>query len=101
MSFLTLRALQDAVKHEGHEQAQRLGTLADLGAQERPLKTIEIEVGYVLRIEVRPQFAHGLRLAKQAGIPLLPVGQYGFQLGAEELALICELLTEMANQTPA
>src|SRR2546427_8157144 len=94
-------ALQDTVKHARHEQAERCRTLADLGAQERPLKTIEIEVGDLLRIEVRPQFAHRLGLAKQAGIPPPPAGQHRFQLGAEAVALIRQLLTEIANQAPA
>src|SRR5438309_5543179 len=75
-------ALQDAVKHEGHEQPQRLWTLADLGTQDRPLKTIEIEFGELLRIEVRPQFAHSLGLTKQARIALPPVAQHRFQLSA-------------------
>src|SRR6516162_7513623 len=93
-------ALQDAIKHEGHEQPQRCGTLADLGSQDRPLKTIEIELGDLLRIAVRPQFAYRLGLTKQARIALPPVGEHGFQLGAEGRALVRELLTQIANQTP-
>src|SRR5262249_61512023 len=77
-------ALQDTVKHHRHEQPQRRGTLADFGTQDCPLKTIEIELGKLLRIEVRPQFAHRLGLPKQARIALPPVGEHGFQLGAEE-----------------
>src|SRR5215813_9393472 len=93
-------APQDTVKHEGHEQPQRLGTLADFGAQDCPLKTIEIELGNLLRIEVRPQFAYRLGLTKQARIALPPVGEHGFQLGAEGRALVRELLTQIANQAP-
>src|SRR2546425_8596562 len=93
-------APQDTVKHEGHEQPQRLGTLADFGAQDCPLKTIEIELGNLLRIEVRPQFAYRLGLTKQARTALPPIGEHGFQLGAEGHALVRELLTQIANQTP-
>src|SRR5256885_13048849 len=51
-------------------------------------------------MEARPRSAPRWGLRKQARIALPPVGEHGFQLGAEGRALVRELLTQIANQTP-
>src|ERR1700730_15916677 len=95
------RSAKENVEGDRVEVAERLGGLDDLAAQDRPLPSVQEEAAETLRVDAGADLAHRLsgpdRLRNAPG----PRIQAELDLGPDHRAMVCDLLTHVADQATA
>lgn len=70
-----------------------------LGSQDRPLPTAEAELGQLVNIQIGRDLTRLLGHFQALGVPFAPDLEDLFETGPEGLALIGQLLAQIAHQT--